>query len=299
MTRGVLPHLRSATKVGWPYKKLLGSTKRPPLFAGKNHGEVFVLKWTSILVSIALLYVAVAYLLLPALWRHHEHQTGLASKPMVTHTGEGIPGDPLNVGLVGDMHEIAAAMKLAGWSPADPITIRSGVDVAASVILDRSYPTAPVSNLYYEGRKEDLAFEKQIGASPARRHHVRFWKVLEKGIEGRNVWLGSATLDRDVGFSKYTGQITHHIDGDIDAEREQVINDLTTAGKLETIYSVSGVGPTLNGRNGGGDRYFTDGEILIGVISGETTALRRPVVLEQPLAVTLKNQLWKAIRSFQ
>jgi hypothetical protein len=219
---------------------------------------------------------------------------------MVTHTAEGIPGDPMNVGVIGDMDEIAAAMKLAGWSPADPIAIRSGVEVAASVILDRSYRTAPVSNLYYEDRKEDLAFERQIGASPARRHHVRFWKVLEKGIEGRNVWLGSATLDRDVGLSHYTGEITHHIDGDIDAEREQLINDLTAAGRLKTIYSVSGVGPTLNGRNGGGDRYFTDGEIVVGVISPETSVgPRRPVVLEAPLAVTLKDQLWEAIRSFR
>jgi hypothetical protein len=261
---------------------------------------MFAVKWASIPLSIVLLYVALAYFLLPTLWRHHEHQAGLASKPMVTHTAEGIPGDPMNVGVIGDMDEIAAAMKLAGWSPADPIAIRSGVEVAASVILDRSYRTAPVSNLYYEDRKEDLAFERQIGASPARRHHVRFWKVLEKGIEGRNVWLGSATLDRDVGLSHYTGEITHHIDGDIDAEREQLINDLTAAGRLKTIYSVSGVGPTLNGRNGGGDRYFTDGEIVVGVISPETSVgPRRPVVLEAPLAVTLKDQLWEAIRSFR
>jgi hypothetical protein len=262
---------------------------------------MFVLKWASILISIALLYVASAYLLLPALWRHYDHQPGLESKPMITHTAEGIAGDPQNVGLVGEMHEIAAAMKLAGWSPADPITIKSAFEVSESVVLDRSYPTAPVSNLYYEGRKQDLAFEKQIGASPARRHHARFWKVLEKGVEGRNVWLGSATLDRDVGLSKYTGQITHHIDSDIDTEREQLIRDLTTAGRLKTIYSVSGVGPTLNGRNGGGDRYYTDGEILIGVISPQTSPPQPggPAVLEEPLPVALKKQLWKAIHLFQ
>src|SRR5687767_10375008 len=102
---------------------------------------MFVLKWASILISIALLYAASAYLLLPALWRHYDHQPGLESKPMITHTAEGIAGDPLNVGLVGEMHEIAAAMKLAGWSPADPITIKSAFEVSESVVLDRSYPT--------------------------------------------------------------------------------------------------------------------------------------------------------------
>jgi len=260
---------------------------------------MFALKWASILVAVALSYVALAYILLPALWRHSEHQPGLALKPMITRTGEGIPGDPLNVGLVGNREEISETMKQAGWSPADPITIRSGVEVAESVVLDRSYRTAPVSNLYYEGRKEDLAFEKQIGASPARRHHVRFWKVLENGVEGRNVWLGSATLDLDVGLSKYTGQITHHIDSDIDAERGKLIADLTVAGRLTTIYSVSGVGPTLNGRNGGGDWYYTDGEILIGVISLNTPPklAGHPRILEEPLPVALKNRLWRAIQS--
>lgn len=260
---------------------------------------MFALKLAAFLAAIALLYVALAYVILPSLWRHYEHQPGLASKPMVTHTAEGIPGDPLNVGLVGDKQEIAEAMKQAGWSPADPITIRSGVEVAESVVLHRSYRTAPVSNLYYAGRKEDLAFEKQIGASPARRHHARFWKILERGVEGRNVWLGSATLDRDVGLSKYTAQITHHIDSDIDAERGQLVSDLTAAGRLTTIYSVSGIGPTLNGRNGEGDWYYTDGEILIGVISPQTLPAQPegPGLLEEPLPVALKNKLWKAIQS--
>ena len=30
---------------------------------------------------------------------------------------------------------------------------------------------------------------------------------------------------------------------------------------VEALYQVTGVGPTLNGRNGEGDRYYTDGEI--------------------------------------
>ena len=43
-----------------------------------------------------------AYLVLPALWTHYEHQKGLANLPMVTRTAQGIPGDPINVGLIGD-----------------------------------------------------------------------------------------------------------------------------------------------------------------------------------------------------
>ena len=79
-------------------------------------------------------------------------------------------------------------------------------------------------------------------------------------MEGRSVWLGSVTLDRGVGFSRYTGQITHHI---APAERQFMIGELTGAGLASTLYTVSGIGPTLDGRNGEGDWYYTDGEIEI------------------------------------
>ena len=46
----------------------------------------------SVLATAATLYVGLAYVVLPALWTHHEHEPGLASLPMVTRTGTGIPG---------------------------------------------------------------------------------------------------------------------------------------------------------------------------------------------------------------
>ena len=139
----------------------------------------------SLLVVIA--YGAAAYLVLPLFWTHYEHQKGLASLPMVTLTGQGIPGDPINVGLVGDTKDVLCAMHAAGWYPADPITLRSSIEIAGSVLLDRPYRNAPVSNLYYLGRREDLAFEKPDGGSADHRHHVRFWNVLEQGEDRKSV----------------------------------------------------------------------------------------------------------------
>ena len=121
-----------------------------------------------------------AYIALPALWSHHEHEPGLASLPMVTRTSTGIPGDALNVGLVGREEDILRAMQAAGWFPADPVTLRTSIDIVGSVVLDRPYHEAPVSPLFYEGKKEQLAFEKPDGTSADRRHHVRLWLVLEK-----------------------------------------------------------------------------------------------------------------------
>lgn len=244
----------------------------------------------------ALLYGAVAYLILPAAWAHHERQPGLADKPMVTRTKQGIPGDALNVGLVGGKESVIRAMHEAGWFPADPITLRSSVEIVGSVLLDRPYHDAPVSPLYYDGRKEDLAFEKPDGRSADRRHHVRFWQALDKGAEGRPVWLGSVTFDRGVGLSHYTGQVTHHIGPDIDAERDGLIGDLRKAKVVEAVYQVTGIGPTLFARNGEGDPYWTDGEIWIAALTPDARPTDQPPrIVDAPQIVQWKDAVMKQI----
>jgi hypothetical protein len=251
-----------------------------------------------VLVSALFAYLLLAYLLLPALWRHHEHEPGLASLPMVTRTGSDIPGDPLNVGLVGAKEDVLLAMHAAGWLPADPITLRTSIEIVGSVVLDRPYRDAPVSPLYYQGKKEQLAFEKPDGRSADRRHHVRFWLVLDKGMQGRPVWLGSVTFDRGVGLSHDTGQVTHHIAPDIDAERDLLMRDLSDAGMVQSLFQISGIGPTLFGRNGEGDPYYTDGEIHVAtLVVGGVRRTEPPVTIPAPALIALKDQLWHEVSS--
>jgi hypothetical protein len=250
-------------------------------------------------VVVVVLYGAGAYLVLPALWSHYEHEPGLRGRPMVTRTADDIPGDPLNVGLVGTQEEVILALRAAGWYAADAVTLGTSIAIASSVLFDRPYRNAPVSPLFYDGRRQDLAFEKPVGESADRRHHVRFWRVLERNAAGRPLWLGAATFDRGVGVSHDTGEITHHIAPDIDADRDLLIADLAAAGMLTETYQVSGVGPTLFGRNGGGDRYFTDGEITIGVVSAGAMVQQAgaPAARSNPAAVSVKQWLWRARRS--
>src|SRR5271168_3074567 len=228
------------------------------------------IKWGAVVVTtlgaVVGLYFLLAYIVLPLTWRHYEHQRGLAGLSMVTRTAAGIPGDPINVGLVGSRTDVLCAMNIAGWYPADPITLRSSIEIIGSVLLDRPYRDAPVSHLYYNNRRQDLAFEQPVGTSADRRHHVRFWRVLDHGQEGRAVWLGSATFDIGVGFSHDNAQVTHHIAPDIDADRDLLTDDLKAAKVVETIYEVAGIGPTIDGHNGEGDPYYTDGEIKISVL---------------------------------
>jgi hypothetical protein len=247
-------------------------------------------------LSLVVAYALLAYLALPALWTHYEHQKGLANLPMVTRTAQGIPGDPINIGLVGDTKDALCAMQAAGWYPADPVTLRSSIEIAGSVLLDRPYRDAPVSPLFYLDRREDLAFEKPDGNSADHRHHVRFWKALERGQEQRPVWLGAVTYDRSVGVSRYTGAITHHIGPDIDAERKLLTTDLENAGMVEAKYQVTGIGPTMDGRNGGGDLYYTDGEVwILRLVTACQKRTGPASIIPSPSATEIKDQIWHAV----
>ena len=261
--------------------------------------QMIHLKWGLAFAGAAAavgLYGFLAYILLPLAWRHYEHQKALEGISMVTRTGDKIPGDPINVGLVGSQNDVLCAMNAAGWYPADPITLRSSVEIVGSVLFHRPYRDAPVSHLYFQGKRQDLAFEKPVGTSADRRHHVRFWKVLEHGQEGRAVWLGAVTFDRGVGLSHNDARITHHIAPDIDADRDLLTADLSGAKVTEKIYEVTGIGPTINGRNGGRDAYYTDGEVKISVlVDGCDQRVTSAVVLSNPPLVVVKNAAWTMI----
>lgn len=223
--------------------------------------------------GVLLGYMLLAYVAVPAWWRHHTSGVDLADEPTVTHTRDGIPGDPVNVALVGTRAEVVHALVAAGWYPADPTTLRSSLRIGKSVLFRRPYVTAPVSNLYLLGRRQDLAFELPEGKSPKDRHHVRFWRSQTVDDQDRPYWLGAATYDLDVGLSHRTGQITHHIGADVDAERDKLIANLQRAGQLTAVWRVPGVGPTSHGRNGGGDLYHTDGYRVVGVLIPGSTLL--------------------------
>ena len=84
-------------------------------------------------LSVVLIYTLFAYVVLPAFWTHHEHQKGLAALPMVTLTAQGIPGDPINVGLVGDAKDVLCAMQAAGWYAKIEMKISKGTRWFCSV----------------------------------------------------------------------------------------------------------------------------------------------------------------------
>jgi len=217
---------------------------------------------------LLLAYLAAAYVVLPAGWMRYERRhPAIDATPGITLTADKHPGDPINVGLIGSEADVKRIMLAAKWFPADPLGLRSDVKIAADTVLKRPYEDAPVSNLYLWGRKEDLAFEQPVGNDPRERHHVRFWKSAEVDTQGRPAWMGSATFDKRVGLSPTTGQITHHIDGNVDAERDHLFENLQQTGELTEVSAVDDFHQVREGANGGGDNWHTDGKLLTGTIS--------------------------------
>ena len=195
-----------------------------------------------------------------------EGHPALARAPRHTTTHRGHKGDPVNIAFVGTEEELHRALSAARWYAADPITLKSSLRIAADVVLRKPYDHAPVSDLFLWGRRQDLAYEQPVGSSPKQRHHVRFWRSQEVDGNGEPLWLGAATFDERVEISRTTGGVTHKIAPDLDRERNKLVGDTARHGALDGYYWVDRFHADREGVNGGGDPWFTDGRLAVGVL---------------------------------
>lgn len=179
-----------------------------------------------------------------------------------TQAGDGMLGDPVNLAINGSKEELINGMTAAGWKQADKLSLKSSLRMIYAAVTGAPYPSAPVSSLFLFNHKQNLAFEKDVGGNPRKRHHARFWKTpkgwwLPGGYQAD--WLGAATFDKNVGLSLFTGQVTHKIDANVDKERDFVVSGLRK--NAETIKSVKHFTSSYHSRNGGGDIIHTDGTL--------------------------------------
>jgi hypothetical protein len=87
--------------------------------------------------------------------------------------------------------------------------------------------------------------------------HARFWDSGRRDTAtNRAVWLGAVSLDVGIEVLRH-GYVpvgtTHHIDPDLDAARDLLLLSLLEAGQVRAAARRTGIGPTPDGRNGGGD----------------------------------------------
>lgn len=157
-------------------------------------------------------------------------------------------------------------MTSAGWVRSDPVTLRSSARLISAWERRRPYPSAPVSTLTLFGRRQDVAYVKEVDANPSQRHHVRFWRVPEGWLlpGGASVdWLAAGGYDRAVGLSSLTFQITHKIDTDIDLERNYIVDDVRWAVPTAGLEVWPRYFTSYHTTNGGGDKVNTDGALCV------------------------------------
>src|SRR5713101_7031862 len=208
---------------------------------------------------IGILLVLFAALI--AVVRFYPYTYNFPAYPKITHTRSGAAGDPINLVFVGTKDQIMHSFQQAGWLLPDPITPQTSAKIAADSLAHRSYPTAPVSNLYAFGRVQDLAFEKPTN-DVANRGHIRLWKTGTL-IDGQLVWIGQASYDSGIELSGTNHLPTHHIAPTVDLERNAVGSDLGKTGLVTEESDGAFTPPILYARNGGGDYYESDGDVLV------------------------------------
>lgn len=198
---------------------------------------------------------------LVAVVRFYPYSYDFSAYPQITHTKSGATGDPINLLFIGSKEQITQGFHLAGWLIPDPITTQTSARIAVDSLAHRNYPTAPVSNLYVFGRVQDLAFEKPT-TDVQYRGHIRIWQT-RTFIGGQPVWVGAATYDSGIELSSTNHFPTHHIAPTVDLERNAVGSDLAKTGLVREEADATLTVPMLSARNGGGDDYESDGDVVV------------------------------------
>lgn len=235
--------------------------------------QTFDVGWWWIALAVVF-WVVLAYLVLPRIHRIlttiyvPEYFIGRA------RTSDGLLGDPVNLAVLGTEDDLRAALSAAGWTLADPVSLRSSLRIVASTVRRESYAEAPVSPLFLFGHQQDLAYQQEVDGNPAQRHHVRFWRCPDGWLlpGGRHVdWVAAGTFDRSVGLSLFTLQVTHKIDADTDVERDHVVDSLRAAPVNAGVELIKDFSTGYHARNGGGDSIRTDGDLPIVDVRGART----------------------------
>lgn len=186
-----------------------------------------------------------------------------ANIPRRVHDQQGNPGDMVNFALIGTEQQVKTALANAGWIPTDANTEDALIHGLLQTLEHQSYHAVPMSTLYLFGRPQDMAYARgrdiQVAAS---RNHLRLWKSPET-VDGKPLWVGSATHDHGFETDQRNGGITHHIDPDIDQERHFIVQSLADSGGARAAAYVLPSNPVTSARTATGGSFTTDGRIAV------------------------------------
>jgi hypothetical protein len=228
--------------------------------------------------AVAVTYALAAYVVMPRAIRIGLKILQRGRVPSYTLTGDGLPGDPVNLVLIGTMRQLRIAFAAAGWSEADVLSFASSWRMVRAFVLNEPYRKAPFSTLYLFGRGQDVGFQQPIGDSPRKRHHVRFWALsLDRAEQTRDtpsfwldtqrpsddarvLWVGAGTRDTGFSLTRLSFQITHATDADTNEERDFIVGALQNCGVVSNVRSHH---PSERFTIGRVNRYLTDGFVAV------------------------------------
>src|SRR5262249_44535475 len=96
-------------------------------------------------VALGVTYGIAAYVILPRAARLGLKILKRKAVPSYTITGDGLPGDPVNLALTGTLQQLRAAFAAVGWVEADKLGLLSSWRMVRAFLLNAPYPTAPFS----------------------------------------------------------------------------------------------------------------------------------------------------------
>ena len=145
---------------------------------------------------------------------------------------QGNPGDMVNFTLIGSEDQVTKAFAAAGWITVDKTTQDAVLHGVLATLQHKAYVEMPMSTLYLFGRPQDMSYARAAPLQVAAiRHHLRVWKTT-KMVGGKTMWVGSATYDNGFEQDQRTGGMTHHIDSNIDEERDFIEKSFAAAGVI-------------------------------------------------------------------
>ncbi len=186
-----------------------------------------------------------------------------ASIPRRVADQQGNPGDMVNFAMIGTQDQVQKAFTAAGWTAVDKSTQDAIVHGLLATLSHEAYTEMPMSVLYLFGRPQDFSYARADPLEVAAiRHHLRVWKSTEK-VDGQPLWVGSATHDNGFEKDQRNGNVTHHIDPNIDTERDFIEQSFAAAGAITGAAYVTPGNPLKTALTATGGSFHSDGRIVV------------------------------------
>ncbi|HYL35711.1 MAG TPA: LssY C-terminal domain-containing protein [Bryobacteraceae bacterium] len=165
------------------------------------------------------------------------------------------PSDLTNVVLIGSRDQIVAAFSAAGWTQANPASLRWRIKWIRAIAERRGDLAGPMSALLLDGAEPDMAWEKGLN-DVSKRHHIRVWSAGTWNSQA--LWMGAATRDVDFAYMRPGQKLSHKIEANIDLERDKILYDLAFTSCANVVDWAARPEVPEYTRNGTGDPIATD-----------------------------------------